>query len=65
MKSKANIFEIPWGILGFIVVPTLLSHPGILSNIVNPFTSISFLFVRWIEIPFAKQKKYNENYRRK
>jgi hypothetical protein len=52
MKSKANIFEIPSGTLGFIVVPTTLL--GQLNFIVNLFTSSSTLFVGMIETYFTK-----------
>jgi hypothetical protein len=38
MKLKANILEIPSGIVGFIVVSTLSNNPGQLNTIANLFT---------------------------
>jgi hypothetical protein len=52
MKLKTNILEIPRGILGFIVVPTILYRRQ-LNTIVNLSTRSSFLLLGLMRTSFT------------
>jgi hypothetical protein len=56
MKSKTNIFEIPSGTFGSIVVPTLSANPGQLNTIANLSTRSSSLLLGLMTTSFTAYK---------